>query len=113
MSEPGAALAQGSERWHGRSVAVEVIPGHAIQDDQHDNSRSTKIGPQDRQYTACYGREHLHAERSRKRWRNILLHGPASSTVRFSPQGPQTSAESRRHTSTVNRACRPRQGRAA
>ena len=75
LSEPGAALAQGSERWHGRSVAIEVIPAHAIQDDQHDNSRSSKIGPQDRQYAACYGREHLHAERSRKRWRNILLHG--------------------------------------
>src|SRR4029434_1594116 len=69
------SLAQGSERWHGRSVAIEVIPTHAIQDEQHDNSRSSKIGPQDRQYTACYGREHLHAERSRKRWRNILLHG--------------------------------------
>src|SRR5436190_20611975 len=36
MSEPRAVLAQGSERWHGRSVAIEVIPAHAIQDDQHD-----------------------------------------------------------------------------
>src|SRR5919201_6925783 len=75
MSEPGTALTQGCERWHDRSIPLEVISAHAIQNDQHDNSRSNKIGPQNRQHMTRYGREHLRAERSRKRSRNILLDG--------------------------------------
>ena len=75
LGEPGAALAQGGERWHRRGVPIEVIPPHAIQNEQHDHSRSSKTGPQDRQYTACRRRGHLHAKRRRKRWRNVLLHG--------------------------------------
>src|SRR5712692_836087 len=38
LSEPGTTLAQGGERWHGRAVAIEVIPAHAIQHEQHDHS---------------------------------------------------------------------------
>ena len=58
-----------------RGVPIEVIPAHAIQDEQHDHSRSGKPGPQNRQYTACRGRGHLHAKRSRKSWRDVLLRG--------------------------------------
>ena len=75
LSEPGTTLAQGGERWHGRGVAIEVIAAHAIQDEQHDHSRSSKTSAQDRQYTACRSRGHLHAKCSRKGWRNVLLHG--------------------------------------
>jgi hypothetical protein len=42
LIEPGTTLAQGSERWHGRGVAIEVIPAHAIQNEQHDYSWSRK-----------------------------------------------------------------------
>lgn len=42
LSEPGATLAQGGERWHGRGVAIEVILAHAIQDEQHDHSWSSE-----------------------------------------------------------------------
>ena len=42
LSEPGTTLAQGSERWHGRGVAIEIILAHAIQDEQHDYSWSSK-----------------------------------------------------------------------
>ncbi len=48
-SEPGAALAQGGERRHGAGVLIEVIPAHAIQDEEHDHSRSGKRSPQHRQ----------------------------------------------------------------
>ena len=41
----------------------------------NDNARSSKTGAQDGQYTPCRSRGHRHAQRSRKRWRNVLLHG--------------------------------------
>ena len=42
LREPGTTLAQRGERWHGRGVAIEVIPAHAIQDEQHDHSWSSE-----------------------------------------------------------------------
>ena len=32
----------GRERWHGRGIAVEVIPAHAIEDEQHDHPWSSE-----------------------------------------------------------------------
>ena len=40
LSEPGTTLAQGGERWHGRGVSIEVIPAHAIQNEQPARSLS-------------------------------------------------------------------------
>src|ERR1700687_6203170 len=45
LSEPGTPLAQCGERWHGRAEAIEVIPAHAIQDEQHDHSWSSQTRP--------------------------------------------------------------------
>ncbi len=75
LSEPGTTLPQGGERWHSCGVAIEIIPAHAIENEQHDNSWSCKASPQNRQYMACRGLGHLHSKRRSKRWRNVLLNG--------------------------------------
>ena len=75
LGEPGTLLTQSGQRWHGRGVAIEVIPAHAIQDEQHHHSRSSKARPQNRQYAACRRRGHLYAKRRRKRRRDVLLRG--------------------------------------
>src|SRR5436305_14646862 len=64
--KPGTALPKGCERWHGHGVAIEVIPTHAIQDEQHNYSRPGKTCTQDRQYPARRSRGPPHAKRSGK-----------------------------------------------